>query len=67
MHLLRTGCPEQPDDRPHRGTEAQIRIEKQRAANHGTLAGKDAHEHPEADAANGVSGTKTLTWSLKRT
>ena len=60
-------CPEQPDDRPHRGTEAQIKIEKQRATNYATLEGKDAHEHPEADAANGVAGTETITWALKRT
>ena len=59
-------CPESPDDRPHRGTDAQITIEKQSAANYSTLAGTDAHEHPEADAANGVARTETITWSLKR-
>ena len=27
---------------------------------------QDSHEHPDADAANGVSGTETITWSLRR-
>jgi hypothetical protein len=59
-------CPEEAGDRPHRGTEPQIKIEGQRAATYATLEGKDSHEHPEADAANGISGTETITWSLRR-
>ena len=59
-------CPEASGDRPHRGTEAQIKIEQQRAASYATLEGKDAHENPNADAANGISGTETVTWALKR-
>lgn len=59
-------CPEEAGDKPHRGTDAQITIEGQRAASYATLEGKDAHEHPSADAANGISGTETITWSLKR-
>lgn len=59
-------CPEQAGDRSRARTEPQIKIEGQRAASYTTLEGKDSHEHPEADAANGVSGTETITWSLRR-
>jgi len=57
-------CPEQAGDLPHARTEPQIKIEKQRAANYTTLEGKDSY--PNDDAANGVSGTETITWSLRR-
>jgi hypothetical protein len=59
-------CPEEAGDVPRRGTEPQIRIMKQRAANYATLEGKDAHDHPDADAANGITGTETITWVLRR-
>ena len=59
-------CPEAAGDTPRRGTEPQITIMKQRAANYATLEGKDAHEHPDADAVNGVTGTETITWALRR-
>ena len=59
-------CPEEAGDTPRRGTEPQITIMKQRAANYATLEGKDAHEHPDADAVNGVTGTETITWALRR-
>jgi hypothetical protein len=39
---------------------------KQRAANYATLEGKDVHEHPSTDAVNGVTGTETITWMLRR-
>ena len=59
-------CPEEAGDRPRRGTEPQIKIQGQRATSYTTLEGKDSHEHPDADAANGVSGTETITWTLRR-
>lgn len=59
-------CPEDAGDRPRRGTEPQIKIQGQRATSYTTLEGKDSHEHPDADAANGVAGTETITWSLRR-
>ena len=59
-------CPEEAGDRPRARTEPQIRIQGQRAATYTTLEGKDSHEHPDADAANGVSGTETITWMLRR-
>lgn len=59
-------CSEEAGDSPRRGTEPQIKIVKQRAANYATLEGKDAHEHPDADAANGLTGAETITWVLRR-
>jgi len=59
-------CPEEAGDLPRARTEPQIKIEGQRAANYTTLEGKDSHENPNADAANGISGTETITWSLRR-
>ena len=59
-------CPEEAGGTPRRGTEPQIMIMKQRAANYATLEGKDAHEHPDADTANGLTGTETITWTLRR-
>ncbi|HET9707843.1 MAG TPA: hypothetical protein VFP39_06035, partial [Gemmatimonadales bacterium] len=59
-------CPEEAGDRSRARTEPQIKIEGQRAASYTTLEGKDSHEHPDADAANGISGTETITWALRR-
>jgi hypothetical protein len=59
-------CPEEAGGRPNRRNEPQIKIEGQRAATYATLEGKDSYEHPDADAANGISGTVTVTWTLRR-
>ncbi|HKA60251.1 MAG TPA: hypothetical protein VKD28_16665 [Gemmatimonadales bacterium] len=59
-------CPEEAGGATHRGTEAQIKIMKQRAADYAKLEGKDAYESPNADAANGITGTETITWALRR-
>jgi hypothetical protein len=59
-------CPEEAGSSTHRGTEAQIKIMKQRAADYAKLEGKDAYESPNADAANGITGTETITWALRR-
>ncbi|MEP7325542.1 MAG: hypothetical protein ABI836_06315 [Gemmatimonadota bacterium] len=60
-------CPEAAGDRPTRRNEPMIQSYEQQAADYNTLNGKDAHEHPDADAANGVTGTETITWALRRT
>jgi hypothetical protein len=59
-------CPEGAGQRPKRGDAPAMETYDQRAGNYTTLDGKDAHEHPEADSANGLSGTETITWNLKR-
>ena len=59
-------CPTSADDRLHRGTSPFFSITQQRAADYGVLEGRDAHEHPDTDAANGMSGTETITWALRR-
>lgn len=65
-YSINVWCPEAPGEATERGSEPQIVIMKQRAANYATLEGKDVHEHPSADAVNGLSGTETITWALRR-
>ncbi len=59
-------CPEEAGARPRARTEPQIKIQGQRATTYTTLEGRDSHEHPNADAANGVTGTETIIWNLRR-
>jgi hypothetical protein len=59
-------CPDAADSRMRRGTEPLIKVMRQRAADYTVLEGRDAHEHPDTDAANGLSGTETITWALRR-
>jgi len=63
---IKVWCPESPGERPTRGNSPSIDTYEQQAADYATLEGKDAHEHPDADAANGVSGTETIVWQLRR-
>jgi hypothetical protein len=65
-YVVRVWCPEAKGQRVKRSDSPIIDTYKQQAADYATLAGKDAHEHPEADEANGVSGTETLAWQLHR-
>jgi hypothetical protein len=59
-------CPAAAGERSTRRDSPSIETYDQRAADYATLDGKDAHEHPETDAANGVTGTETITWRLRR-
>jgi hypothetical protein len=59
-------CPASDGERPHRGSSATIEVTPQQASNYGSLEGRDEHEHPDADSANGLSGRETITWSLRR-
>ena len=65
-YSVQVWCPDSPGARPSRDDAPVIDTYKQQAANYGVLEGKDAHEHPDTDAANGVTGTETITWSLRR-
>jgi len=65
-YVIRVWCPEAAGARPIRGDAPTIDTYDQEAASYAILEGKDAHEHPDADAANGVSGTETITWALRR-
>jgi hypothetical protein len=65
-YKLSVWCPEGAGKRPTRNDAATMETYDQRADNYTRLSGKDAHEHPEADAANGLSGTETIVWDLKR-
>jgi hypothetical protein len=59
-------CPQAAGERSTRRDSPSIETYDQRAADYATLDGKDAHEHPNTDAANGVSGTEVITWRLRR-
>lgn len=59
-------CPEDAGARPRSGTEPQIKIQGKRTASFTTLEDKDSREHPDADAAKGVSGTATIACTLRR-
>lgn len=54
------GQPASRDDGPMNDTYDQ------EAADYATLSGRDAHDHPDVDAANGVSGTETVVWQPRR-
>jgi len=59
-------CPDSAGTRPTRRNTPLIMVRDQRSANYAVLGGRDAHEHPDTDAANGLSGTETITWDLRR-
>jgi hypothetical protein len=65
-YVIKVWCPEAAGSHPTRGDTPMIDTYDQQAASYAVLEGKDAHAHPDADAANGVSGTETVTWSLRR-
>lgn len=59
-------CPAAAGERSTRGDAPSIETYDQEAADYAMLEGRDAHEHPNADAANGVTGTEVITWRLRR-
>lgn len=59
-------CPEEAGKRPTRRDSPLIQVMKQPAADYAVLTGKDPHEHPDTDATNGLSGTETIEWALRR-
>jgi hypothetical protein len=63
---IKVWCPEAVGKRPTRRDYPVIEVMDQQAGDYATLDGKDAHEHPDADAVNGVTGTETITWHLVR-
>jgi len=65
-YTVKVWCPTASGGRPSRDDAPAIDSYERQAANYGVLEGKETHEHPEADAANGVTGTETITWALRR-
>jgi hypothetical protein len=59
-------CPESADKRSTRRDAPVIEVMDQQAADYAILDGKDSHEHPLADDVNGLAGTETITWQLRR-
>jgi hypothetical protein len=66
QYNIKVWCPESAGARPTRNDYPVIDTYDQQAADYATLAGKDSHEHPDADSVNGISGTETIAWQLKR-
>lgn len=60
-------CPGEAGEAMTRDAYPVVEIRKRRAASFTLLEGSDAWEHPDADPVNGVSGSETVTWSLRRT
>jgi hypothetical protein len=59
-------CPESAAKRPTRRDTPVIEVMDQQASDYTTLDGEDSHEHPLTDEANGLTGTETITWQLRR-
>lgn len=65
-YTIQVWCPDAPGGKPSAHDAPAIDTYKRQATDYGRLEGRDEHEHPEADAANGVTGTEAVTWSLRR-
>lgn len=59
-------CPEGSRARLDRTAAPTIAVRKVEAADYAILSGKDQYEHPDADSVNGVTGTETVSWNLRR-
>jgi hypothetical protein len=59
-------CPESEDDRPTRHEQPNVHVQHQRAADYAVLSGKEEYEHPSADSVNGITGTESLTWNVRK-
>jgi len=59
-------CPESADKRSTRRDAPLIEVMDQQAADYTTLDGKSSYEHPLADEVNGLAGTETISWQLRR-
>ena len=60
-------CPGEKGERVDRDDDPVIKILQQRASDYAKLAGADTHDHPDSDATNGLAGSETITWELRRT
>lgn len=65
-YTIQIWCPDAPGGKPTHNDAPAIDTYERQATTYGVLEGRDAHEHPDADAANGVTGTETVSWSLRR-
>lgn len=58
-------CPEEEGQKTDRHREANIKVYPTQAADYAILSGKDENDGG-SDPANGVTGTETVTWSLRK-
>lgn len=65
-YAIMVWCPESDGEPPSRYDAPMLHVQHQRAADYAVLSGKDEYEHPSADAANGITGTETLSWQVRR-
>jgi hypothetical protein len=66
MYNIKVWCPEGSGKRPGRNDSPAIDTYDREAGDYALLEGRDAHQHPYADSANGVTGTETVVWQLRR-
>lgn len=59
-------CPETEGERPTRNDSPSIQVMDQKATDYGALEGKEEYDSANADEANGITGTDTTTWNLRR-
>lgn len=59
-------CPEAEGERPTRNDSPMFQVMDQKAADYSALEGKEEYESANADEANGVTGTDSVTWNLRR-
>jgi hypothetical protein len=59
-------CPDSDGERPSRHSAPLLHVQHQRVRDYAVLEGKEEYEHPNADEANGLAGTESLAWQLRR-
>ncbi len=59
-------CGESAGKRAKRGDYPVIELADLQATDYAKLDGKTTYEHPDADEANGVAGSVTVTWHFVR-
>ena len=65
-YAINIWCPEAEGEQVTRRDTPMIMVRDQESADYVTLDGKDEYEHPSADSANGITGTETVTWRLRK-
>ena len=65
-YSVKVWCPREKGQAASRDDAPMIDTYDQEAGDYATLSGKNTHDHPDTDPANGVSGTETVVWQLHR-
>jgi hypothetical protein len=65
-YIIKVWCPEAEGERVSRDDSPIIEVLDQQAADYRSISGTESYPHPDTDDANGLSGTYTATWQLRR-